>query len=86
VIFLLRGKLVETYGVLSRRTRLRQRVIGPGYGLAFGADHVHDLVNNSPATATSLHVYSPHLSHMTYYSPDLAPLHTEPLVLGQHVG
>ena len=41
---------------------------------------VHDVVNRAPEPATSLHVYSPPLSSMTYYDPvTLAPVGTEPV-------
>ncbi len=35
---------------------------------AFGASHVHDLGNRDRAPATSIHVYSPPLSTMTFYA------------------
>jgi hypothetical protein len=43
--------------------------------LALGT--VHDVVNRAPAPATSIHVYSPPLTSMTYYDPDtLEPVET----------
>jgi predicted metal-dependent enzyme (double-stranded beta helix superfamily) len=39
---------------------------------------VHDVVNRAPAPATSLHVYSPPITSMTYYDPvTLVPVETE---------
>jgi predicted metal-dependent enzyme (double-stranded beta helix superfamily) len=44
--------------------------------LALGT--VHDVVNRAPAPATSIHVYSPPLTSMTYYDPDtFEPVDTE---------
>jgi predicted metal-dependent enzyme (double-stranded beta helix superfamily) len=40
---------------------------------------VHDVVNRSAAPATSIHVYSPPITHMTYYDDTLAPVETEPV-------
>ncbi len=40
---------------------------------------VHDVVNRSAAPATSIHVYSPPITHMTYYDDTFAPLETEPV-------
>jgi mannose-6-phosphate isomerase-like protein (cupin superfamily) len=40
---------------------------------------VHDVVNRAPEPATSIHVYSPPLTTMTYYEPDtLTPIATVP--------
>lgn len=39
---------------------------------------IHDVVNRSDAPATSMHVYSPPLVHMTFYDPaTLGPVATE---------
>ena len=38
---------------------------------------VHDVVNTSSAPATSIHVYAPPLSTMTFYDDDLRPVRTE---------
>jgi hypothetical protein len=38
-----------------------------GATLAFGAGHVHDVRNEAPVHALSLHVYSPPLTSMIYY-------------------
>jgi len=35
--------------------------------LQFGGDHVHAVVNRGEAGATSVHVYSPPLSSMSFY-------------------
>ena len=40
---------------------------------------VHDVVNRNAAPATSIHVYSPPITHMTYYDDTFAPVETEPV-------
>jgi predicted metal-dependent enzyme (double-stranded beta helix superfamily) len=85
-LWLVRGELGETYGSRVARGAMRGRILDAGTGITFDRDHVHDVINPGPQPATSIHVYSPHLSAMTFYDLDLRPLRTEPLVLGQHVG
>jgi hypothetical protein len=60
------GRLVEVEGALGCP---RRRVIDRGASRSFGADLVHDVVNIGPAAATSIHVYSPPLTSMTFYDP-----------------
>jgi hypothetical protein len=45
-----------------------------GSAHCFGAGHVHALRNLAPEAATSIHVYSPPLSSMTYYRRERAGL------------
>jgi len=55
-----------------------ERALGPGRVRHLAVGTVHDVVNRAPEPATSLHVYSPPLSAMTYYDPaTLAPVATE---------
>lgn len=56
-----RATTLGSFGSLRRRVRPApsRRVFGPTY--------VHNLVNTGPGIATSIHVYSPPLSSMTYY-------------------
>lgn len=61
------GQLVEHHTSHHRRGDLRRRVHAVGRGAAFGASYVHDLANHGPGIATSIHVYSPPLSSMTFY-------------------
>lgn len=61
------GALVEHHTARGRRGPLRRRVHGPGEGAAFGPSYVHDLGNAGPGVATSIHVYSPPLTTLTYY-------------------
>lgn len=62
------GELNETVASLVRPVR-RHRRHAAGTGAVFGASHIHDIVNVSDALATSVHVYTPHLSTMTFYAP-----------------
>jgi quercetin dioxygenase-like cupin family protein len=57
------GELTEVT-LLGRRHRLV-----PGSVHLLGPKVVHDVVNTSDVPATSVHVYSPPLSTMTYYDP-----------------
>ncbi|KGN39386.1 cysteine dioxygenase [Knoellia subterranea] len=59
-----RGALTErqvVHGVIHER-RLRE-----GEGRAFGANHLHDVVNTGDVAALSVHAYSPRLDQMTHY-------------------
>jgi len=47
--------------------RLHGRRYGPGQGHPFGAQHVHQVTNDSGRPAVSLHVYRPVLGEMTRY-------------------
>lgn len=61
------GNLREWYGSTNRWTGARRRDHRPGRACRFGADHAHNLGNQSTGVATSIHAYSPPLSTMTYY-------------------
>ena len=63
------GELDETVARLSSPVR-RHRRHGQGTGAVFGPSHIHDIVNGSGARAISVHVYTPHLTTMTFYAPD----------------
>ncbi len=71
---LLEGTLDETS--LAGRPRigaaagLRTRTLQVGDVRSFGPDYVHDVTNNGPVPAVSLHVYGPALSRMTRYGLD----------------
>ena len=43
------------------------RRVGAGESVTFGGDHVHAVVNRGVTGATSVHVYSPPLSSMSFY-------------------
>jgi quercetin dioxygenase-like cupin family protein len=58
------GELVEV-NLLGNRRRL-----APGNLLRLGPGVIHDVLNQGDEPATSIHVYSPPLSQMTYYDPD----------------
>jgi hypothetical protein len=71
------GQLVEVEGVVGCP---RRRVIPVGGRRSFGPDLVHDVVNVGPGPATSIHVYSPALTSMTFYDPiTVSPQRTEPV-------
>jgi predicted metal-dependent enzyme (double-stranded beta helix superfamily) len=78
------GELVEITG----RLHPRRRVLAAGAARVMGPGHVHDVLNLGPEPATSVHVYSPPLTSMTFYDPgDGHPSRTEqvtptPPVLG----
>jgi hypothetical protein len=79
------GTLLETYvpasDWLRPGVRLRHRRLPEGASVAFGPDHIHDVVNGGARQALSIHVYSPRLRAMTFYenTPDrgLAAVRTE---------
>jgi mannose-6-phosphate isomerase-like protein (cupin superfamily) len=86
------GALVVVEGVLSETyvdtspglrpgARLQHRLLPQGDLVAFGPDHIHDVVNGGRRQALSIHVYSPRLRSMTFYEnrPDrgLAAVRTE---------
>ena len=62
------GSLIEHYRVPSGR-RLARRRLGTGEAVAFGPGHAHDVAHDGEGPATSIHVYSPLLTVMTYYQP-----------------
>jgi len=47
----------------------QRRTLSPGTVHRLGPEVVHDVVNRSEVPATSVHVYSPPLTTMTYYDP-----------------
>lgn len=61
------GHLTEDYCDLTSPAPPRRAVWAPGSVHAFGAGHVHDLRNANVEPATSIHVYSPPLTSMTFY-------------------
>ena len=71
------GELAE---LVLTRAALRRRTLGAGSTVTLPARLVHDVVAPGPASATSVHVYSPPLRHMTFYAPDGRPLRTEAVV------
>src|ERR1700683_237025 len=69
-IRVINGRLVEAVPQRgeSGRLSLVTRGVAAGETLGFDADHVHDVVNEGPEAALSLHVYSPGLRSMTFYA------------------
>jgi Cysteine dioxygenase type I len=62
------GHLREVSTDLVARPRLATRRLGPGTLRTLGPTHVHDLWNPTAAPALSVHVYSPPLRAMSFYS------------------
>jgi predicted metal-dependent enzyme (double-stranded beta helix superfamily) len=70
------GELVEVLPLLGGGAVELPLAVGRVRDLPVGT--VHDVVNRGPAPATSIHVYSPPLTTMTYYDPtSFAPVDTE---------
>ena len=65
-LWVVSGTLEE--GALSKGRTYEQRRIGAGQGTAFGAEHIHDVVNTGTEVATSVHVYSPPMEKMTFFT------------------
>jgi predicted metal-dependent enzyme (double-stranded beta helix superfamily) len=75
-LLVVEGELVEVVPRAGGRAVERVLEVGLVQHLAVGT--VHDVVNRAPAPATSLHVYSPPITSMTYYDPvTLVPVETE---------
>ncbi len=77
------GAFVVTEGELTevlptRGERAVERTLGAGRLRHLAIGSVHDVVNRGAAPATSIHVYSPPITAMTYYDPiTFAPVETE---------
>lgn len=67
VVLVLEGELVEHATEVVSGAPLRETRWPRGSAHTFGPGHVHDLRNAGDAPATSIHVYSPPLSTMTFY-------------------
>jgi mannose-6-phosphate isomerase-like protein (cupin superfamily) len=84
-LIVVEGRLSETYVDASEwvrpGARLHHRRLDEGDLVAFGPDHIHDVVNGGGRQALSIHVYSPRLRSMTFYENrsdrGLAPVRTE---------
>ena len=78
------GLLVEEHADLSRPAPLRQVHVCAGGSRSIPPSRVHRVWNPGPTRALSIHVYSPPLSSMTFYSgePDgyLQPVTTRPVL------
>ena len=77
------GELTESFTDRVSKAPLRHIVWPRGSTHFFDRNHIHDLQNCGTEAATSIHVYSPPLTSMTFYDhrPDsfLTPLRVEPL-------
>jgi hypothetical protein len=61
------GALVETYTDLAERRPIRSRRLPAGEGFPVPPTRVHEISNEGPDLALSVHVYSPPLGKMTFY-------------------
>ncbi len=68
------GHLVE---MLPAGPHRQLRTWGPGAVVDLPVGVVHDVVGLGPGASTSIHVYSPPLSTMTYYDGDGQPVRVE---------
>ena len=87
-LYVVEGELLETSTRRGGGVYLAQQHLLAGTARAFGAGHVHRVVNPSATVATSVHVYSPPLETMDFYSAEsgtLASTHSEP-ALGTRSG
>jgi predicted metal-dependent enzyme (double-stranded beta helix superfamily) len=86
-LYVVEGHLVETFAVPGTG-RLRRRRLAAGQAISFGPDHIHDVANAGRRPALSIHVYSPRLRSMTFYSHrrgrGLETLRTVPATGGDH--
>lgn len=76
------GALAVMHGTLVEHTPraaggMRRQTLAPGGVHGFEAGHRHDVVNEGPAVALSVHVYSPPLSSMTFYDDADVAVRTE---------
>lgn len=66
-LFVTEGTLVEYHSDRRRQGPMQHARHRRGGGRAFGPSYVHNLINEGPGVATSLHAYSPPLTTMSYY-------------------
>jgi mannose-6-phosphate isomerase-like protein (cupin superfamily) len=83
VVVVASGRLVETSLHRDAGGALAERLttVASGDHVLFGPGHVHDLVNEGPGPALSVHVYTPALRAMTFFDRSatggLVPVRTE---------
>jgi mannose-6-phosphate isomerase-like protein (cupin superfamily) len=82
VVVVAAGRLVETSLRLDADggPAARSIPVASGDHVLFGPGHVHDLVNEGPGRALSVHVYTPALRTMTFFdrsTSGLVPVRTE---------
>jgi predicted metal-dependent enzyme (double-stranded beta helix superfamily) len=84
VMHVIDGEIVETTGDHADERGAVLNVLHKGESTCGGSSTVHDITNRSGADATTIHVYSPPLSDVTFFNLDPAGkyerLHTSPVV------
>ena len=72
------GAFLTVRGTLGEQTspghRHGDRTLVAGEGRSFGPNHIHHVANIGPATALSLHLYTPRLTNTTRYAVTSAGL------------
>jgi hypothetical protein len=81
-VSVVRGELTEVRST-SGAFATQRLVVGSAHVVP--SDAVHDIVNDGPAAAVSVHVYSPPLSTMVFYGPDGDALRAEAVELERAV-
>ena len=77
-LYVVEGELLET-STHREGVFLQEQHLVAGTARAFGAGHVHRVVNPSAAVATSIHVYSPPLVTMDFFAPEGGVADRDPL-------
>jgi len=72
--YVVEGTLDEEYGYVESWTCVQRRSHAAGRMRSFGPGYVHNLGNDGTGPASSIHAYSPPLSTMTYYRPEVATI------------
>jgi predicted metal-dependent enzyme (double-stranded beta helix superfamily) len=67
-LYVVSGELAESYAEVSQPRPFRMQVLGAGDAIELPTTRIHGVWNPGPHTAISVHVYSPPLSAMTYFS------------------
>ena len=77
-LWVVSGSLEE--GTVPTGRRYERQRIEAGRGISFRPEHIHDVVNTGSEIATSVHVYSPPMEKMTFFTlgpAGLVPERTE---------
>ena len=92
VVVVASGSLVETtlHADADGGQSVRSTTVPTGEHVLLGPDHVHDIINEGPGPALSVHVYTPALGTMTFFdrgpAGGLVAVRTEHYLDGNRVG